>query len=44
LAHCSAFLKTITQAPSCIFPSLTDDTHVMGPLSEITYTFDHLST
>jgi hypothetical protein len=27
-----------------IFPSLTNDTHIVGPLSEITYAFDHLST
>ncbi len=44
LAHYRALLKTIVWAPNCIFPSLTNDTHIMGPLSEITHTFDHLST
>jgi hypothetical protein len=28
----------------CIFPSLVDDTHIMGFLNEITRAFDHLST
>jgi len=31
-------------APNYIFPSLTDDTHIMGPMNEITRTFDHLLT
>ncbi len=44
LAHYRTFLETITQAPNYIFPSLTDDTHIMGPKNEITYAFDHLST
>ncbi len=30
-------------APSYIFPSLADDMHIMGPLSEI-HAFDDLST
>ncbi len=36
--------KTIVQAPRCIFPSLIGDTHIMGPMSEVTCAFDHLST
>jgi hypothetical protein len=44
LAHYWTFLKTIAQAFNYIFPSLVDDTHIVGPLSEITFTFDHLST
>ncbi len=44
LAHYQTFLNTITWAPSYVFPSLTDDTHIMGPLSEITCAFDHFST
>jgi hypothetical protein len=31
-------------APNCVFPSLTDDTHIVGPMSEIIRTFDHLLT
>jgi hypothetical protein len=44
LAHYQAFLKTIMWAPSYIFPSLMDNTHIMGPMIEITYVFDHLLT
>jgi len=44
LAHYRAFLETITWAPNYIFPSLADDTHIVGPLSEITRVFYHLST
>jgi hypothetical protein len=29
---------------SYIFPSLVDDTHIVGPMSEITHAFNHLST
>jgi hypothetical protein len=43
-AHYQTFLKTIMQAPNYIFPSLANDTHIVGPMSEITHTFDHLST
>jgi hypothetical protein len=44
LAHYQTFLKTITWAPSWVFPSLTNDNHIMGPMNEITHTFYHLST
>jgi hypothetical protein len=30
--------------PNYVFPSLANDTHIMGPLSEITHAFDHLLT
>jgi hypothetical protein len=43
LAHYQILLKTIMHAPSYIFPSLADDMHIMGPLSEI-HAFDDLST
>ncbi len=44
LAHYQALLKTIAQAPNYVFPSLMDDTHIVGPMNEITYAFDHLLT
>ncbi len=44
LAHYWAFLETIMRAPSCIFPSLANDTHIVGLMNEITYAFDHLLT
>jgi len=44
LAHYRVFVKTITQVPSYAFPSLTNDTHILGFMSEINCAFDHLST
>jgi hypothetical protein len=44
LAHYRTFLETIARDPNYVFPSLVDDTHIMGPLSEITHIFYHLST
>jgi hypothetical protein len=44
LAHYPTFLQTIAQAPSYVFPSLVDNTHIMGPMSELSCAFDHLST
>jgi hypothetical protein len=44
LAHYWALLETIARASNYIFPSLVDDNHIVGPMSEITHTFDHLST
>jgi hypothetical protein len=42
LTHYRTFVKTIVQTPNCVFPSLVDDTHIMGPMNEIVPTFDHL--
>jgi hypothetical protein len=44
LAHYQTFLETIVQAPSCAFPSLTNDTYIVRFMSEISHTFDHLLT
>jgi hypothetical protein len=30
LAHYRTFLNTIVRAPSCVYPSLVDDIHIMG--------------
>ncbi len=43
-AHYQSLLKTIARAPNYVFPSLTNNTHIMGPMSEITHAFDHLLT
>jgi hypothetical protein len=32
------------QASNCVFSSLTNNTHIVGPMSKIIPTFDHLST
>ncbi len=42
--HYRTLLKTIMWAPNYVFPSLVDDTHIVGPMSEITCAFDHLLT
>ncbi len=44
LAHYWTLLETIAWAPNYVFPSLVDDTHIAGLMSEITHTFDHLLT
>jgi hypothetical protein len=44
LAHYQALLKTIVQATNYVFPSLADDTHIVGPMNKIVPTFDHLLT
>jgi hypothetical protein len=41
--HYQTLLKTIVWAPNCVFPSLANDTHIVGPMNEITHAFDHLS-
>jgi hypothetical protein len=43
-AHYQVLLKTTTHAPNCVFPSLTNNTHIVRPMNKITYTFDHLTT
>ncbi len=43
-AHYRSFLKTIAGAPNYIFPSQVDDTHIVGPMNEMTCAFDHLLT
>ncbi len=42
LAHYQALLKTIVQTFSYVFPSLVDDTHIVGPMNEIISVFDLL--
>jgi hypothetical protein len=44
LAHYRTFLKIITQAPKCVFPSLVDDTHIVGTMNKVVIAFNHLLT
>ncbi len=44
LAHYWTFLETIVWAPNCVFPSLMDDFHIVGPMNELFCAFDHLLT
>jgi hypothetical protein len=42
LTHYQTFLKTIVQAHNYVFPSLINNTHIVGPMNEIILAFDHL--
>jgi hypothetical protein len=44
LTRYRAFVKTIVWALMCVFPSLANDTHIVGPMNEITRAFDNLLT
>ncbi len=44
VAHYRTFLKIIMQAPKCVFPSLADDTHIVGTMSKVVLAFNHLLT
>ncbi len=44
LAQYQTIIKTIAWASNYIFPSLTNDTYIVRPLSEITCAFGHLLT
>jgi hypothetical protein len=44
LAHYWTLLKTIAWTPNYGFPFLMDDTIIVGFMSEVVFTFDHLST
>jgi hypothetical protein len=44
LTHYWAFLKTIAQALDYVFPSPTNDTHIMGPMNKIIHALAHLLT
>jgi hypothetical protein len=44
LTHYQVLLETIMRAPSCVFPSLMNDTHIVKLMNEIICTFDHLLT
>jgi hypothetical protein len=32
------------RAPNCVFQSLADDTHIVGPMSEKVFAINHLLT
>jgi len=43
MAHYRTLLKIVAQALNCVFPSLADNTHIMGPMSEVIPAFDPVS-
>jgi hypothetical protein len=42
LAHLCILHPTITTHPTCVFPSLANDTHIASPASDVLLTFLHL--
>jgi hypothetical protein len=43
-AHYQSLLEAIVRTTNYVFPSLTNNIHIVGPMNEITNAFDHLST
>jgi hypothetical protein len=41
LAHFRALRSTINHFPSCLFPSIVDDIHIIDPLSIVSSTYEH---
>jgi hypothetical protein len=44
LPHYWTLLETIAWTPNYVFPSLMDNTNIMGLVNEVVFTFDHFST
>ncbi len=44
LAHCKALCFTISHFPSCLFPSIAYERHIIGPLSIVSCAYEHLKT
>ncbi len=41
LAHFRTLCSTISHFPSCLFPSIADDIHMISPLSIVSCTYEH---
>jgi len=44
LTHFRALHSTSNHFPSCLFPSIVDDTHIIGPPSIVSYVYEHFQT
>jgi hypothetical protein len=44
LAHFTALHSTISHFPSFLFPSIVDDTHIIGPPSIVSFVYEHFQT
>jgi hypothetical protein len=44
LTHFRALCSLTSLFPSCLFPSITNDTHIIGPTSIVFQAFDHFSS
>jgi hypothetical protein len=41
LAHFKVLSFTVSHFPFCLFPSIIDDTHIIGPLSIVSYAYEY---
>jgi hypothetical protein len=44
LAHFRALCFTTSHFLSCLFPSIANDIHIIGPLSIVSYAYEHFQT
>jgi hypothetical protein len=44
LTHFRALGSIVNHFPSCLFPSITNDTHIISPLSIVSSTYEHFQT
>jgi len=44
LAHFRAFRFTISHFPSCLFPSIVHDIHIINPPSIVSFAYEHFQT
>jgi hypothetical protein len=44
LARFKALCFTTSYFPFCLFPSIVDDTHIISPLSIISFAYNHFQT
>jgi hypothetical protein len=44
LAHFKVLCSITTHFPSCLFPSIANDTHIISPLSIISFVYEHFQT
>jgi len=44
LVHFRALCFTINHFPFCLFPSITNDIHIIGPPSIVSFTYEHFET
>jgi len=44
LAHFNVLRSITNHFPSCLFPSIVNDTHIIGPLSILSFAYEHFQT
>ncbi len=41
LTHLKALSSIVSHFPSCLFPSIVNETHIIGPPSIVSFTYEH---